>query len=62
MLAPDLVEEHCDAYARLRFCDQRLLKSSPQAVIAQDIELDQEIIPRRLDAFEDRAKGRLTVD
>ena len=46
MLAPDFIEEQGDAHAFPSFGHERLLKLPAQLVVAQNIELDQQVTLR----------------
>ena len=61
-VAADFVVEQVTAYAGARLRDERVLEPAPEAVVVDDVKLHEHVIARLLDALEDRAKRRLSVD
>jgi len=60
--AADLVLEHIDTYTLARAGDERLLDASAEPVVVNHVELEQDVFPCLLDAFEDAFERCLAID
>src|SRR5678816_1519795 len=57
IVTADFVVEHVAADACLRLCDERIFQTATQAVVVDDVELDEHVFASRRDGFEDGSKG-----
>jgi hypothetical protein len=62
LVGADLVVEEVNADAGLRAVDEGLLEALADAVVFDDVEVDQEVVLGGGDGFEDGLEGLLAVD